>query len=213
MHADIQTPAMIAPGISADQLAYHLIRNVIPQALPDGPVAIVVTESMKEDYLKALKDVIREGDLIVAIDDPETSKNILPLLRSITRGKKVVVKSLATASPLAAELEMKLKGYSARFSLEELNDLITVPTTKKELIHFEVNQKLLSDRHIDVQAVTSLLRRLAQVKDPATRRQVFEQAGLQRIDDQHWIVGEGLAQIISKLQDELAGRQATARAA
>ncbi|MBI4972144.1 MAG: methyltransferase domain-containing protein [Candidatus Omnitrophica bacterium] len=214
--ADVSPPQMIAPGITVDELSRRLISRVIPSVLPDSPVAVVVTESelaSGKENVNALIDSLRDGDLVVEIDNPATADNLLALLRSRARGKKIIVKSLATTSPLAAELEAKLKGYESRFSLEEIQDLISVPSTKKEMIHFSINQKLLFEHHIAPQVVDSLLRRLAQVKDLRTRGLIFQQAGLERIDDAHWLVGERLVKLIEKLQTELAGHKIMAQAA
>ncbi|GEM_PF-45442 len=213
--ADINSSQPVAPQVTVEELARFAARKSLPFALPEQPVAVVVTEASLnggEEKIQALAGSLRDGDSVVAIDNPATAESIAPFLRESLRGKKVIVKSIMTESPLASELELKLRSSATRFSIESIADTTPIPETEREMIHFAIDQNVLAQHQVNSEIVFSYLRLISQVKDPLTRKLLLENSGI-RQEGRLWIVGEGLVQVFESIRQDFDRQQSVSRAA
>lgn|GEM_PF-2735755 len=216
--AEAQTvdPKFLTPGFSIEQFTQFVAGRLIPQALPEEPVAIIVTESRiegRQERIEALKSILRPGDLVEVIDNPETEFDPAAELRKALRGKEAIVKSRKTQSPLLAELKRDLRLFETRFSLEDLKDTIKLPDSNGKYVRFKINRQELLRQQVDDRVVISLLRMLAKVKNPEAQKLIYHKAGLEPLAD-GWLVGEGfVASLTEALMAYNEAVKATAQSA
>jgi len=217
--AQAQVPPVIEvlPGVSEEQFSQLILEKLILDTLPNQPITVLVTESMLANNpkgLESLREQLSKDDLIIVADDPKTpEQDVTASVRKMVRGKKVRVKRIVSDQPYKSEIDLLMRKYTHRFSLEALNDTIEVPDAAKNLLRFKLDEVTLAEQNISSKVVISLLTSLARMSgDPVAQRRLFEQVGL-KDKGSYWLVSDGILPFLTQMTIEFVAAQSLGQAA